>query len=248
MAESLKRKPHAVMNLPSRQAKGMKIERLLDLAARRQPIRMLDIGTGNGGIAHYFASHPAIECEVTSVDLVDQRLVSSGYRFLEVSGPELPFEDGCFDVVLTNHVIEHVGGRRAQFQHLDEVRRVLATDGVAYLAVPNRWMIVEPHYKLPFLSWLPRRLRSPYLRFFRKGAEYDCEPLTTGEVADLLSGAGLEYCHLHIESIRVTLEIEGAHGFRGWIEKMPDTWLNWLRYVNPTLIYRLTHDLSRHAR
>lgn len=248
MAKDMRRKPHAVMNLPSRQAKGMKIERLLGLSARRQPIRMLDIGTGNGGIAHYFASHPEIECEVTSVDLVDQRLVSSGYRFMQVAGPELPFEDGCFDVVITNHVIEHVGERGAQFRHLDEVRRVLATDGVGYLAVPNRWMIVEPHYKLPFLSWLPRGLRSPYLRLFRKGHEYDCEPLTTGEIEELLSATGFGYRHLNIESIRVTFEIEGARGLRRWIGRIPDGWLNRLRRVNPTLIYGLRPVPPRNSR
>lgn len=45
------RQPHAVLDLPSRRLKGLKIERLLHLAERRQPIRMLESGIGSGGMA-----------------------------------------------------------------------------------------------------------------------------------------------------------------------------------------------------
>jgi SAM-dependent methyltransferase len=40
---------------------------------------------------------------------------------------------------------------------LDEVWRVLKPGGLAYLACPNRYSLVEPHYRLPFLSWFPVR-------------------------------------------------------------------------------------------
>src|SRR3546814_14493629 len=105
---------HAVLDLPSRRFKGLKIERLLDLASRPQPIRMLEIGTGSGGIAHYFGTHPQLRCEVDAVDVHDNRLVTDGYRYQHVRDTRLPFAAGSFDVVLTNHVIEHVGDERAQ--------------------------------------------------------------------------------------------------------------------------------------
>lgn len=50
---SIQRQPHAVLDLPSPYQKALKIERLLDLAILSQPIQMLEIGTGSGGIAHY---------------------------------------------------------------------------------------------------------------------------------------------------------------------------------------------------
>ncbi len=166
---SVVRQPHAVLDLPSRRFKGLKIERLLDLANRPQPIRMLEVGTGSGGIAHYFGTHPQLHCEVDAVDVHDNRLVSEGYRYHQVQDTQLPFADESFDVVLTNHVIEHVGDEQAQRAHLAELRRVLRPDGVGYLAVPNRWMLVEPHYRLAFLSWLPHAWRTPYLRAMGKG-------------------------------------------------------------------------------
>lgn len=47
------RQPHAVLNLPSRACKAEKFARLLALSSRKQPLRLLEIGTGSGGIAHW---------------------------------------------------------------------------------------------------------------------------------------------------------------------------------------------------
>jgi len=180
------RKPHAVLELSSRRQKGLKIERLLDLSRFPQPIRMLEIGTGAGGIAHYFATHDTIECTVTAVDVVDQRLQFEGFDFHLVSDTSLPFSNERFDVVITNHVIEHVGEEANQRHHLSEVRRTMRPTGIGYLAVPNRWMLVEPHYRLLFLSWLPPIWRTPYLRAMKRGREYDCNPLSQRRLEAML--------------------------------------------------------------
>src|SRR3546814_18814077 len=76
---------------------------------------------------------------------------------------------------LSNHVIEHVGNADAQRHHLDEIRRVLAPDGVVYFAEPNRWRLVEPHFRLPFLSWLPHTASDRYVRVMGRGSHYDCD-------------------------------------------------------------------------
>ena len=150
--ETQKREPHAVLDLPSHCLKAMKIQRLLDLSVQSQPMKFLEVGTGSGGIAHYFATHPTLQCQVFAVDVIDQRLLRDGYAFHQVEGISLPFDDGQFDVVITNHVLEHVGSLDDQRHHLYEIYRVMKPRGVGYLAVPNRWMLVEPHYRLPFLS------------------------------------------------------------------------------------------------
>lgn len=234
------RQPHAVLDLPSRRLKGLKIERLLGLAERPKPIRLLEVGTGSGGIAHYFGTHPELQCEVDAVDVHDNRLVADGYRFQLVSDTRLPFRDQSFDVVLSNHVIEHVGDATAQLAHLKEVRRVLRSDGVGYLAVPNRWMLVEPHYKLVFLSWLPHAWRTPYLRLMGKGMHYDCEPLQMRQLERMLVQAGFGYRNLCIEAMRATFEIERPHstGAR-FLRGVPDGAFAPLRRIIPTLIYRL---------
>ena len=244
-SESAERQPHAVLDLPSRRWKGEKIARLLDLANRPQPIRMLEIGTGSGGIAHYFASHPALRCEVTAVDVVDNRLIHDGYDYRQVEGVELPFPDESFDVVITNHVIEHVGDADAQHRHLAEVGRVMKPDGIGYLAVPNRWMLTEPHYRLKFLSWWPHAWRTPYLRLMRKGTFYDCEPLQMHQLERMLTAAGFRYRNLCIEAWRATFEIERPQSLGArLLRATPNGVLTPLKRIIPTLIYRIEHVLA----
>lgn len=239
-AASSERKPHAVLNLATRRHKALKIERLLGLVPDGRTLRMLEIGTGSGGIAHYFATHPTLRCEVEAVDVHDSRRVTEGYTFQEVMGVELPFADASFDIVLTNHVIEHVGDAAAQRRHLAEVRRVLRPDGVGYLAVPNRWMLVEPHYHLAFLSWLPHPWRSPYLRMRGRGRFYDCEPLQMPQLERMLTEANLRYRNICVEALRATLAIERPESFLSrCFRRLPDRWLQPFRRFIPTLIYVL---------
>ncbi|HEY2345280.1 MAG TPA: methyltransferase domain-containing protein [Xanthomonadaceae bacterium] len=233
------RQPHAVLDLETRRFKGMKIERLLDLPSRAQPMRMLEIGTGSGGIAHYFGTHPKLRIAVDAVDVVDNRLVCDGYAFQLVKDTTLPYEDRSFDVVLSNHVIEHVGDRDAQLRHLREIGRVLREDGVGYLAVPNRWMLVEPHYRLAFLSWWPHGWRSAWLKRFRGVDFYDCEPLQLGQLERLFDAAGFRYRNLCVESLRATLAIEQPRSLaRKLADLVPAPFIGSLRRIIPTLIYR----------
>jgi SAM-dependent methyltransferase len=232
------RQPHAVLDLPSRRLKGLKIERLLDLASRPQPIRMLEVGTGSGGIAHYFGTHSQLHFNVDAVDVHDNRLVKDGFRYHQVSNTQLPFANNSFDVVLTNHVIEHVGDSSAQRRHLAEVRRVMKADGIGYLAVPNRWMLTEPHFQLKFLSWWPRAWRTPYLRLMRKGDVYDCEPLQMRQLERMLGAAGFGYRNICIDAWRATLDIEQAHSFGARALRVtPNAVLALLGRIIPTFIY-----------
>jgi SAM-dependent methyltransferase len=230
-----------VLDLRSRDAKASKIERLLGLQPSARPLRILEIGTGSGGIAHYFATHPDIACEVDAVDVTDTRQIRDRYRFTLVDSPRLPFPDTSFDVVLTNHVIEHVGDEAAQRLHLDEVRRVMKADGVGYLAVPNRWMLVEPHYQLAFLSWLPQPWRTPYLRWRGRGTEYDCRPLTTRSLEPQLRRAGFDFTQQHGTALRMTYELERptAFAYRAVLKRVPDAAYAIARHAFPTLIYLL---------
>ncbi|MEP2988392.1 MAG: class I SAM-dependent methyltransferase [Parasphingorhabdus sp.] len=101
---------------------------------------VLDIGCGNGGIAEFFAENN----EVAGVDVADQRkTVEDCFEFYLVEDETLPFADNEFDVVVSNHVIEHVSDQEL---HLKEIRRVLKSDGCAYFATPNKSSpIMEGH-------------------------------------------------------------------------------------------------------
>lgn len=76
-------------------------------------------------------------------------------RWVQGDALELPFEDGAFDVVFSNAVIEHVGGREQQQRFVAEALRVARR---AFVTTPNRWFPVEVHTRLPLVHWLPDAL------------------------------------------------------------------------------------------
>jgi 2-polyprenyl-3-methyl-5-hydroxy-6-metoxy-1,4-benzoquinol methylase len=93
---------------------------------------ILDIGCGNGDISQYFSRRN----QQTGVDITDQRKdANRGFRFSIVEGGEFSCDADSFDIVISNHVIEHVAH---QDLHLQEIKRVLKPKGVVYLATPNR--------------------------------------------------------------------------------------------------------------
>ena len=73
-------------------------------------------------------------------------------RYVQGDALELPFGDGEFDIVFSNAVIEHVGGRDQQRRFVEESLRVARR---AFITTPNRWFPVEVHTRLPLVHWLP---------------------------------------------------------------------------------------------
>ncbi|HRQ65515.1 MAG TPA: class I SAM-dependent methyltransferase [Xanthomonadaceae bacterium] len=242
MTDPIARQPHAALDPAGRRPKADKIIRLLDLSgAPHRTLRLLEIGTGAGVISHHLACHSGLACEVDAVDVVDQRQVSDGYRFQLVEGTALPFKDESFDAVISNHVLEHVGENEEQISHLAEMRRVMRTGAVAYLATPSRWQIVEPHFKVAFLSWLPKGLRTPYLRWRGKGSCYDCEPLSRRQLEALLSTAGFVHRNLCARAIRVMREVEPRPSLAlRMAAALPEWLMQGLASFSPTHVYRLS--------
>jgi hypothetical protein len=68
-------------------------------------------------------------------------------------GRQLPFRSDSFDLVVSNAVVEHVGGEAEQAAFLSEHHRVGRTFVVT---TPNLLFPVESHTQVPLLHWLPR--------------------------------------------------------------------------------------------
>jgi SAM-dependent methyltransferase len=118
----------------NRTSKARMIEAIVsrELGGRAEGFDVLDVGCGNGDISRFFAQRN----RVTGVDVKDRRNGRvEPFRFVQIDSEALPFEDGSFDLVLSHHVLEHVPDQR---RHLDEIWRVLRSDGVCYLATPNK--------------------------------------------------------------------------------------------------------------
>ncbi len=119
--------------------------------------RILDVG-GNPFIWQIATEHglPQIN-NITVLNIYQEhRELPPNVRWVVGNGCELPFEDGEFDVVFSNSVIEHLGVLGSQESFAREIRRV----GRNYwVQTPDPRFFVEPHYLSPFVHWLPIDLR-----------------------------------------------------------------------------------------
>lgn len=123
--------------------------------------RILDLGSGMGGTSVALAlagAHPlAFEYNRAYCEII--RLRAARYQLhmpvLNGAGERLPFADASFDLAISWDVVEHV---QNPAQLLAELARVLKPGGRVLLTVINRLAYRDPHYHLPLLNWMPRRL------------------------------------------------------------------------------------------
>lgn len=147
--------------------------------------RVADLGSGTGIIKkelENITGKPIIGIELDTSFMEEPERTAAG----DVT--RLPLADGALDFALLNHLYEHVEDQPALFR---ELFRVLAPGGAAYVSAGNRLMVVEPHYRLPFLSWLPRPLADRYLRWTGRGEAYrGIRFRTRGELMRMIRNAG----------------------------------------------------------
>jgi Methyltransferase domain len=119
--------------------------------------KILDVG-GNPFIWQIATEHglPQVD-RITVLNVYEEhRELPPNVRWVVGNGCQLPFEDGEFDVVFSNSVIEHLGVYGSQVSFAREIRRV----GRNYwVQTPDPRFFVEPHYLSPFVHWLPIDLR-----------------------------------------------------------------------------------------
>ncbi|WP_426562336.1 methyltransferase domain-containing protein [Angustibacter sp. McL0619] len=136
-------------------------------------LAVADIGCSQGFIADELALAGAATTYGVDIDVPGLAVAQSRFgervRFVCAAGEALPLADESVDVAVFNHIYEHVVDPDAV---LADVRRVLKPDGVLYLGLGNRLGVIEPHYKLPFLSYLPQGAADRYVRAFGRADHY----------------------------------------------------------------------------
>lgn len=191
---------HAILDKKSRFLKAKKIELVIKKFYNFKVSRFLEVGCGSGYITSYFANIYGSKNSY-AVDVSNELQIHNNFNFKIVNGIKLPFKSGFFDLIISNHVIEHVGDEKLQINHLREINRCLKKTGALYLAVPNKWRLVEPHYRLPFLSWLSAPISNFYLKIFRGKSYYDCKPYSANLLSKHLKIAGFTSVEATLDAI-----------------------------------------------
>lgn len=160
----------SVRDEPGRRRKARKIAAVLEHFLGRADLaglRLLDVGCSTGIVADELSRRGAT---VVGVDIDEPGLAAAARRFgghvgfARADSAALPLPDASVDLVVCNHIYEHVVDPVLLFA---EMRRVVRPDGALYLGLGNRWGVLEPHHRLPFLSWLPPRVADRYLHAVR---------------------------------------------------------------------------------
>jgi len=133
----------------------------------------VDIGCSRGffsaALAPYFDNVIGIDIDQHALHMAQSEAPSPAVHYLLGDSLCLPLPDQSADLIICNHVYEHVPNAEQLFA---EIHRVLKTAGVCYLGAASRLTVMEPHYHLPFLSWLPKPLAHRYMRLTGKGTYY----------------------------------------------------------------------------
>lgn len=168
----------AMLDEEKRRRKAAKIVAVLGHFLGREEdvlagLTVADIGCSAGFIADELAAAGASRTFGVDIDVPGLRKAAQRFgervEFVCADGTALPFPDGSIDVLVFNHIYEHVVDPDAI---MAEMRRVLSEDGVLYLGLGNRLGVMEPHYKLPFLSYLPPAAADRYVRLFGRADSY----------------------------------------------------------------------------
>jgi SAM-dependent methyltransferase len=117
------------------------------LARARGAARVLDVGSAHAEPAYLAALLRLGTADLVGVDAAEAEI--PGMRTVVADVRSLPFEDGCFDVVLCVSTLEHVGRDNRVYgldeerdaegigAALEELRRVLSPDGRLVATVPT---------------------------------------------------------------------------------------------------------------
>jgi SAM-dependent methyltransferase len=201
----------------------------------------IDIGCSSGIITSLLGEHfklaIGLDIDQEAIRYAKIHSLSSRVDFLIGDSMALPFNDESVDVIVCNHVYEHVPESK---RLMDEIHRVLNKDGFCYFAAGNRYVLIEGHYHLPFLSWFPKSLAHLYLKLIRKGKFYYEEHLSLRSLRQLVNRF-----RVYDYTLRIIRDPERFHATdlfnqRRWMYQL----LRWIApyfyWLIPTYVWVLT--------
>jgi len=149
--------------------------------SRSRRLRIVDIG-GAPGFWRTLDVDAAADVTMVNIEPDPAPPTSHGRMAFEIVAGDARdlkrWPDGAFDLVLSNSVIEHVGGWADIERAAGEMRR-LAAHG--WVQTPAFGFPIEPHFALPLVHWLPAPWRAAVIPHLpRQGYEH----LSAGTVGD----------------------------------------------------------------
>jgi SAM-dependent methyltransferase len=199
-------------------------------------LRVADVGCSAGFIADELAGAGAttlgLDIDVPGLAKAHGRF-GAQVSFCCASGDRMPLPPGSLDVVVFNHIYEHVVDPDAV---IADIRRVLKPTGVAYLGLGNKHQLVEPHYRLPLLSWLPRPVADRYVRLSGRADSYYESYRTKAGLRRMVAGFGSVWDYT-LPVIRERVEFHSGDEVSPRLSRLPVPVLRAAMPIVPTFIW-----------
>lgn len=137
--------------------------------------KVLDYGCGIGLSLYYLSKFYK---DIIGIDVDPQNIEIARKQFKKLDckaklqlydGKKLPYPNNTFDLVISMEVWEHAQNPDLM---LAEIERVLKPDGILHVTTANKLWPIEPHYHLPFLSYLPYWLADLYVKATKRAPYY----------------------------------------------------------------------------
>ncbi|MDW7690830.1 class I SAM-dependent methyltransferase [Flammeovirgaceae bacterium SG7u.111] len=131
-----------------------------------RPAKILDVGGTQGFWENMNFTHHK-NFQIYILNLQHQEMKYPHFTYVNGDATDLQqFDDGFFDLVFSNSVIEHLFTWENQVKMAQEVQRV----GKNYFVqTPNYWFPIEPHFVFPFFQYLPKRYQVELVSNFNLG-------------------------------------------------------------------------------
>jgi 2-polyprenyl-3-methyl-5-hydroxy-6-metoxy-1,4-benzoquinol methylase len=164
----------AAFNRAGRERKARKVLAILEaILGVPSALQLLDIGCSTGFMtrcyAEWFGHVTAVDVDTPAVTYAKQHNASPNLDYLVMDSQQLAFPDAVFHAITCTHIYEHVPDAG---KLMAQIYRVLKPGGVCFFSAGNRISLIEPHYRLPLLSVMPKWCAHGYLRLLGRGKYY----------------------------------------------------------------------------
>jgi SAM-dependent methyltransferase len=241
------KKDPSLYDIDARTVKAKKIFSVIEDFSSKEPgsCMCLDIGCSAGINTNFLAANMK---DCVGMD-IDEPAVKTGYsrkkpngEFIIGDSAHLPFKNNTYDIVICNHVYEHVPDAN---RLMDEISRILKPGGFCYFGAGNRFCVIEPHYRLPFLSWFPKPVANFYLFIMKRERPYYENLRSYFGIKKLVGRFSLTDYTIKIIEDPERFYADDVIGQKSMIRKIPLVLIKILEPFIPTYIFILSKPESR---
>ena len=190
-----------------------KAKNIIEVCKNIKPIKVLEVGAGDGSILHYLNEWGfgeelyALEIAQSGVDLIKNRNLSRLKDAQSFDGYKIPYPDDSFDLIILAHVLEHVEHERILIRELKRVAKHIVIE------VPKDYRFGVDNRMKHFLDYGHINMYTPTsLRFLLKseGLEViaDKVSMTTPEVNYFNEFINKKSSKSVFKKLKITLEYQ----------------------------------------